>query len=104
MLSFSSRLGNRLRKAATSSDVGSLMQAKLHLRPSHKHFSGLVSSACAVPVARNSAAIVVSSSFFIERSFHLLAAFAIECDCPVRKLFHLDADRVDLNAPPNLNP
>src|SRR5215472_11178063 len=39
-------------KAATSSGVGSLMQAKLHLRPSHKHFSGLVSSVCAVVCVR----------------------------------------------------
>ena len=54
-----------MRKEATSSGVGSLMQAKLHLRPSHKHFSGLISSACTTPVARSSAATPARSSFFI---------------------------------------
>ena len=31
----------------------------------HKHFSGLISSACAAPVARNSAATLVSRNFFM---------------------------------------
>src|SRR5262249_14474546 len=63
-MSFSSRLGNRLRKATTTSGVGSLMQARLHLRPSHEHFSELI-SACAAPVARSSAATPAWNNFFM---------------------------------------
>ena len=63
-MSFSSRLGNRLRKATTTSGVGSLMQARLHLRPSQEHFSELV-SACAAPVAKNNAATPAWNNFFM---------------------------------------